>query len=215
MEKIALKVQKRDTNTPAKLVREQGLIPAICYGSGKENIAVQMDYQLFKKAYVKAGENTIVELDVDGEKHNVLVHEIQLDPIYNTAIHVDFMLLNMKENVDTNVPVVLVGEAPAVKEQGGVLNHVLHEVAVRCLPGNIPHEFTLDISGIADFHTALHVSDLQVPENVEILTDSENTIVNVVAASGASDAEDELTPEEQEKAAIEAANAEDSSESEE
>ena len=208
MEKIALKVQKRDTSTPAKLIREQGMIPAICYGSGKENVAVQMDYQTFKKTYIQAGENTVIELDVDGKNYNVLVHEIQLDPIYNTAIHVDFILLNMKENVDTHVPVVLVGEAPAVKELGGTLNHILDEVAVRCLPGSIPHEFTLDISGISDFHTALHVSDLEIPENVELLTDTAITIVNVVAPSGSSDDENELTPEEQEKAAIEAANAE-------
>jgi large subunit ribosomal protein L25 len=207
MEKIALKVQKRDTNVPAKLIRTEGNIPAVCYGSSKENFAIQVDYQDFKKAYIKAGENTIIELDVDGKKYNVLVHEMQIDPIYNTVNHVDFILLNMKENVDTHVPIVLTGESLAVKEMGGVLNHVLDEVMVRCLPGDIPHEFTLDISQIADFHTALHVSDLEVPKGVELLTDTALTVVNVVAASESKDEEVELTPEEQEKAAIEAANA--------
>lgn len=205
MEKIALKVQVRDTAVSAKEIRSTGLIPGICYGSGKENIAIQVDYQLFKKAYVKAGENTVIELDVDGTKHNVLIHDLQIDPIYSTASHVDFMILNMKEKVDTHVPIVVVGEAPAVKEQGGSLNIALSEVAVRCLPGNIPHEFTIDISVIEDFHTALHVSDLVIPADVELLTEADLTIVNVVAPSGASEETSELTPEELEKAAIEAA----------
>ncbi len=204
MEKIELKVQKRDLTVPAKSVRKLGFVPGICYGAGKENVAIQVEYQVFKKAYIQAGENTIIELDVDGTKHNVLVHELQIDPIYNTASHVDFMILNMKEKVDTNVPVVVVGEAPAVKEQGGTLNLVMQEIAVRCLPGDIPHEFTVDISGLADFHSVIHVSDLVVPANVEIMSDADQTVVNIAAPASASDAP-ELTPEELEKAAIIAA----------
>lgn len=205
MEKIELKVQKRETKTSAKAIRQSGLIPAICYGAGKENIPVQMDYQEFKRAYVKAGENTVIELDVDGTKHNVLIHAMQIDPIYSTASHVDFIILNMKEKVDTHVPIVVVGEAPAVKEQGGVLNLALTEVAVRCLPGDIPHEFTVDVSGIEDFHTTLHVSDLVVPNGVEVLTESDMTVVNVSAPAGESEETSDLTPEELEKAAIQAA----------
>lgn len=206
MEKLALKVQVRDGSTPAKVLRTQGLVPGVCYGSGKENILVQVDYQAFKKAYVAAGENTVIELDVDGKKHNVLVHELQIDPIYSTASHVDFLLLNMKEKIDTHVPIVVVGEAPAVKEQGGVMNIALQEVEVRCLPGNIPHEFTIDVSGINDFHTALHVSDLEIPKDVELLTDTALTIVTVNApAAEVEEVASELTPEELEKAAIQAA----------
>jgi large subunit ribosomal protein L25 len=202
MENIVLNAQKRSTDTPAKVLVSQGLIPGICYGSGKENIAIQADYQDFRKVYKQAGENTIVELNVDGEKHKVLIHELQIDPLYNTARHVDFLLVNMKEKVDTSVPVVIVGEAPAVKEQGGTLNLVLQEIEVRCLPGDIPHEFNVDVTTLVDFHSAIHVSDLVVPKDVELLTEPEVTIVNVVAPS--TEEESTLTPEELEKAAIEA-----------
>lgn len=206
MDKIALKVQKRDLSNSSKALRSEGLIPGICYGAGKENIAIQVEYQAFKKAYVQAGENSVVELDVDGEKHNVLIHELQIDPIYNTASHVDFMILNMKEKVDTSVPVVFVGEAPAVKELGGVLNVALDEIPVRCLPGNIPHEFTVDVSGMNEGHSALHVSDLVVPEGVEIMIEPTITIVNIISHGGSASAEEsELSPEELEKAAIAAA----------
>ncbi len=205
MENIALNAQKRSTDIPAKVLVSQGLIPGICYGSGKENIAIQADYQEFRKVYKQAGENSIVELNVDGEKHNVLIHDLQIDPIYNTARHVDFLLVNMKEMIDTSVPVVIVGEAPAVKELGGTLNLALQEVEVRCLPGNIPHEFNVDVTGLLDFHSSIHVADLVVPKDVEILTDKDITIVNVAAPAAESD-ESTLTPEELEKAAI-AANA--------
>jgi large subunit ribosomal protein L25 len=202
MEKITLKVQKRDLAVSAKSIRAEGMIPAICYGAGKDNVAVQMDYQDYKRTHIAAGENTVVELDIDGEKHNVLIHDMQIDPIYSTASHVDFLILDMKVKVDAYVPIVVIGETVAVKEQGGTLNTPLSELHVRCLPGNIPHEFTIDVSGITDFHTALHVSDLEIPADVEVLTEAELTIVNVSGPSGASDDEPELTPEELEKAAI-------------
>lgn len=203
METIALKVQKRTADTPAFKVRQEGLIPAICYGAGKENMEVVMPYQDFRKAYIKAGENTLIDLDVDGTKHKVLVHEVQMDPLYSTIMHVDFHLVNMKEKVDTHVPVTITGTSPAVKDHSGVLNVALDEIEVRCLPSDIPHEFVVDISVIEDFHTAIHVSDLKAPQGVEIMNDPELTVVSVMAPTVQEEVE--LSPEEAEKAAIAAA----------
>ena len=205
MEKLVLKVEQRDSSVPAYKAREAGFIPAVCYGAGKENLHVNVPYQEFRRIYKLAGENTVVDLVLGSETHKVLIHDLQMDPVYTTVLHVDFHIVNMKEKVDTHVPVVLVGESPAVKQLSGVINQSLDEVEVRCLPGDIPHEFIVDISVIEDFHKVIHVSDLVIPKGVELLTDLELPIVSVLHAGGSDSDTPELSPEEAEKAAILAA----------
>lgn len=199
MDKIVLKAKKRDMNISAASLRAEKMLPGICYGAGKENIAVQMDYQEFRRTYNKAGENTVIELDIDGKKHNVLIHDMQIDPIYGTASHVDFMLLDMKATIATKIPVVTIGEAPVIKEQGAMLNLVMSEIEVRCLPGDIPQEFTVDISALVESHSAIRVADLVVPEGVVVLEDEDATIVNTVMPTAETE---EIAPAEAEEAAI-------------
>jgi large subunit ribosomal protein L25 len=182
MENVALEVQKRDTaSTTADETRAMGMIPGECYGAGKDNVSVQVDYQTFRKLYNVAGENTVLNLTIDGKVNKALVHNITLGSIHGRIIHVDFKFIDMNVVVDTNVPLVFVGESLAVKDLNGVLTENMSEVLVRCLPDDIPHEIEVDISPLVDFHHTIHVSDLVVPANVEILDDVERSVIGVAA----------------------------------
>ncbi len=195
METIDLAVQKRDTEHTAQAVRDSGMIPGICYGAGEENQPVQVEYQIFRKCYKVAGENTVIDLDIAGKKHKVLVHELQWDPVFGDITHIDFKYIDMKKPVVTHVPVVTEGESPAVKDLAGILTMGLTEIEVKCLPADIPHEFIINIEALEDFHSAIHVSDVTAPEGVEILSDLERTIATV-SAPRVEEEEPEMTEEE-------------------
>ena len=179
MEKINLKVTLRGEEN-LKQEREKGMIPAVLYGQKKENKSLWLEELAFGKVFEKAGENTVVMLDLEGgAKDNVLICDYQIDPLSGKFRHVDFLRINMKEDVETNVPLVFVGEAPAVKEKGGILIKVLDEVEVKCLPGNIPQEFEVDLTKLVNFEDVIAISDLTIPEGVEILDDPETVIASV------------------------------------
>lgn len=179
MEKINLKVTLRGEES-LKQEREKGMIPAVLYGQKKENKSLWLEELAFGKVFEKAGENTVVVLDLEGgAKDNVLICDYQIDPLSGKFRHVDFLRINMKEDVETNVPLVFVGEAPAVKEKGGILIKVLDEVEVKCLPGNIPQEFEVDLTKLVNFEDVIAISDLTIPEGVEILDDPETVIASV------------------------------------
>ncbi|MDY0302253.1 MAG: 50S ribosomal protein L25 [Candidatus Moranbacteria bacterium] len=179
MEKINLKVTLRGEEN-LKQEREKGMIPAVLYGQKKENKSLWLEELAFGKVFEKAGENTVVVLDLEGgAKDNVLICDYQIDPLSGKFRHVDFLRINMKEDVETNVPLVFVGEAPAVKEKGGILIKVLDEVEVKCLPGNIPQEFEVDLTKLVNFEDVIAISDLAIPEGVEILDDPETVIASV------------------------------------
>lgn len=181
MDKATLEASKRDGSVLARHLRQQGLLPAEYYGSGVENLSLQMDYQDFRRLYRKAGENTVIELIVDGDTKTVLVHNVDYDPVSDNFSHVEFINVRMDEEVTTMVPVTLEGQAPAVKELGGTLVQSLNEIEVRCLPGDLIHEVKLDVSSLVDFHSALHVSDITLPETITLLTDVESTVATVSA----------------------------------
>ena len=179
MEKINLKVTLRGEEN-LKQEREKGMIPAVLYGQKKENKSLWLEELAFGKVFEKAGENTVVVLDLEGgAKDNVLICDYQIDPLSGKFRHVDFLRIIMKEDVETNVPLVFVGEAPAVKEKGGILIKVLDEVEVKCLPGNIPQEFEVDLTKLVNFEDVIAISDLAIPEGVEILDDPETVIASV------------------------------------
>lgn len=201
MDTVALEVQKRDTSkTTADEVRAEGMIPGECYGAGKENVSIKVDYQTFRKLYNTAGESTVVDLTIEGEMHKALVHTISLDSLHGRITHVDFKFIDMNKPVDANIPLVFVGEAPAVKEMAGVLTKNMTEIAVRCLPADLPHEIEIDISSLVDFHSAIHVSDVTPPQGVEFMEEDERTIASVAAPREEEPEEDEDTAAEEAEA---------------
>lgn len=177
---ITLKAKDREvTGKKVKKLREEDMIPAVMYGNKIASQNLLVNYLDFKRVYDKAGESTLVELETKGKKVNVLVHDIQLDPLSGRFSHVDFFQVNMKEEVETEIPLEFIGESPAVKELGGVLVKSLDEIPVKCLPSDLPEKYEIDISKLATFDDVIAVKDLKVSDKVEILVDGETIIASV------------------------------------
>jgi large subunit ribosomal protein L25 len=187
MEKIVLKSEVRnDTGKKvAKDLRNKGLVPAVVYKGGKDAIKLQLPCDAINQALqTKAGENVIITLEIAGEgklkPKTVLIKEIQRDPIKNSILHVDFNEISLTETLKVNVPLVTHGEAAGVKKDGGVLEHIMWELQVECLPTAIPAKIEVDIANLEIGHFIL-VKNIVVPEGVKVLNDGELIAISVKA----------------------------------
>lgn len=183
MDFVQLTAGKRDTALKSRQLRSNSLLPAEFYGSGKQNISLQMNYQDFRQAYKKAGESTVIKLTVEGEKEplNVLVHEVQYDTLSGRMLHVDFINVRMDQEVHTHIPLTFVGVAPAVKDLNGIFTTNISEIEIKCLPQYLVHSIEVDISGLVDFHTSIHIKELNIPEHMTVLMDEEQVVATVTA----------------------------------
>jgi large subunit ribosomal protein L25 len=179
MDKILLDVQVRDVKMSPNYLRKQRKIPAVFYGNKEKSMPLQVDYQTFRKVYDRAGGNQVIELNIDGKTKPVLVHDVQYDPLTDTFSHIDFVFVNMKQEVKANIPVLLVGVAPAVKNLGGILTTLRHELEVKCLPADLPHNIQVDVSGLEMLHSSIHVGDLKLPEGVKLLGNPDDVVVTI------------------------------------
>lgn len=179
MQKIVLEASARDSKIPAKFLRRQRKIPAVYYGHKVPSMAVQLDYQAFKKVFAHAGGNQIVELNIGGEVKPVLIHEVQYDPLTDQFNHVDFLHINMNEEVNAAVPVVVRGVSPAIKNLGGILTTLKHEIEVRCLPADLPSVIEVDISGLEQLHSSIHIRDLSPPAGVKFHANMDDVVVTI------------------------------------
>lgn len=182
MSTLKLEVQTRDGEAKAKQLRKEKKIPLVFYGKNTPVRHFSCDYESFRKLYRTAGENTLIDLVNEGKKiADILIQEVQVDPVSDRYSHIDVIHVNMNEEVTTMVPILLEGLAPAVKELGGTLIQNLQELEVRCLPANIPHEIKGSVVDLVDFHSALHVSDLSVPVGVKVINDPDQTVAVITA----------------------------------
>lgn len=183
-EKITLAATKRAVLGKAvRKLRRAGSVPAVLYGRGIKNVSLEVPAGDFERALDAAGENALLELSItDGEvrdSRNVLIHDVSRDPLTGKPVHVDFYQVRMDEAVRVGVPIVFIGESPAVKNEGGILVKSLQELEVETMPGNIPDSFEADISRLATFEDNLYVKDLAVPAGVKVLMDSETPVASV------------------------------------
>ncbi len=181
MEKIQLKTAVRDTNhRNAKHLYREGLIPGNLYGHNVANIHVGVDQIEFEKVLRKAGESTIIELQLpDGAMRNVLIQRVDKHYLSSRPIHVDFYEVKMNEKLTATIPLEFIGEAPAVKVLAGTLVKVLNEVEVECLPGDLPHQIDVDISVLKTFQDSILVKDLKVSDKVEIKAEADEMVAKV------------------------------------
>ncbi len=163
-----------------KALRKEGLVPAELYGRGVENLHLALNAKNFEKVYRVAGENTVINLVVGKEKKPALVHDVERDYLSGEISHVDFYQIRIDEKIKVPVPIVFVGEAPAVKEQGGLLNKTLADVEVEALPGNLPHSFEVNLEVLDQFGKSIYVRDLRVSPDVRVLTEPDTAIVTAM-----------------------------------
>lgn len=178
MDMVPLKAAARDAKAKASVLRRSGQVPAVVYGH-KVQLAVQCPAQELRNAFRKAGESTLVELDVEGKKIPVLFKSVDFDPISDREIHVDFYAVNMDEEIETLVPVHFEGEPLAVKNLGGVFVIVHDHVKVRCLPARLPHSILVSVSGLEAFHMSVAIKDLQVPAGVQLMEAGDTVLATV------------------------------------
>ena len=166
----------------ARRVRKSGKVPAVVYGAGKEPVAVSVDpKQISRILHSESGHNTIFDLQVDGERTKAMIVEWQYEPIKGALLHLDLKRIAMDQRLRVKVPVFAKGEAAGVKQQGGILDQVLREVEVECLPGDIPSHIDADVSHLV-FGESVRVSNLPVDRNkVKILTPADQVVAHVTA----------------------------------
>ncbi|HCW32814.1 MAG: ribosomal 5S rRNA E-loop binding protein Ctc/L25/TL5, large subunit ribosomal protein L25 [Candidatus Peregrinibacteria bacterium GW2011_GWE2_39_6] len=181
MDSVTLNALKRDTSLSAKQLRYEGFIPVEFYGENLPNQSLQIEYQTFRKVYIQAGKNTLVDLVVGEAKPlKVLIHDVQFEPVSGTIAHVDFINIRMDKEVHTNVPLEFIGESPAIKNLGGILMTNIDELEIKCLPKDLIHSIKVDISILENLHTSIHVKDLQVPAEITVLSEPEQVVVSVI-----------------------------------
>jgi len=180
MDKVIFTAQTRDKAVKAKNLRKEHLIPAEYYGHGVKNMSLQMDYQAFRKLYKKAGSNTVIDLEIDGEgMKNVLIHNVSSHPVTDAYTHVEFINVRMDEEVTTTIPIRLEGQAPAVKDLAGILIQNLDGIEVTCLPKDLVHEIVVDIAGLVDFNSSITVADLKIPVGITVLDEPDASVAYV------------------------------------
>lgn len=154
------------------------LIPAVVYGAGMKNVVLAIDAKDFNKLYQEAGESSLIDLDINKKPVAVLIHEVQRDSVSDKIIHIDFLGVNMKKKIKTEIPIVFIGDAPAVSEHGGIFNKSLDSLEVESLPGDLPHEIEVDISSLKEIGNHIMVKDIKI--DVDVLNDKEQIIASVV-----------------------------------
>jgi large subunit ribosomal protein L25 len=163
----------------ARKIRAQGMIPAVLYGSG-ENIPLTLQPQELLKI-LTLGENTIFRLEIDGElggDRQAIVRDLQRDPLKETLLHADLYRISMDVEITVSVPIVLQGMSRELSDIGGMINQLLHEIEIQCLPNLIPHELTIDVAHL-EIGEVLHVRDLPVPQGIQVLAASDEVVASV------------------------------------
>ena len=165
----------------ARRLRASGRVPAVIYGARKNTLVVSVDpKQITRILHSESGHNTIFDLQVGNEKAKVMIVDWQYDPMYGKLLHIDLKRIAMDEKIRVNVPIHLTGEAEGVKQQGGILDQVLREVEVECLPGDIPSHIDADITHLV-FGTVLRVSDLPHAGKLKFITDETQTVAHITS----------------------------------
>lgn len=175
---------REETGNKLAALRKKGFIPAVVYGPGHKPLSIKIEYHQFEKVFEEGGESTIIKLKVKGveskiSEKNVLIHNVDKNPVDEKIIHIDFYQIRMDRAITTEVPLVFEGESPAVANLDGTLVKNINEVEVEALPNDLPHEIKLDISSLKTFEDIIRIKDLEIPQGVKVLTDTESTVALV------------------------------------
>ncbi len=161
MQNVVLKADPRATDERTSHLRQQNIVPAVVYGRTQEPIAIKIDNSSLLRAYRNAGESTIIELKVGKIELEVLVHDVQRDPVTGDFTHMDFYAVTRWEKVHTNIALSFVGESAATKE-GAVIEEVFKEIDVKCLPRHLVENFEVDLSKLENIGDVIRFSDLWI-----------------------------------------------------
>ena len=200
MDDLKLKASPRDiVGKKNRFLRRDGITPTHLFGHDLKSLTLQCDTAELRRLIAQAGRTRIISLKVDSEKHSrsVLVREIQQDMVTRQLLHVDFYQVKKGEKIVIDIPIVLVGEAPALKTKGRMLAHGVTSLNIECLPGSVPPQIEVDVSSLEEVEQAIHVKDIVLHEDVTLHTDPEQLVAKISHA--------QMKAEEEEIAEAEAA----------
>jgi large subunit ribosomal protein L25 len=175
----------------ARKLRRDGIIPAVIYSKTQENLNVQISEREFLKVYKLAKRTNVIELELDSKKFTVLVQDLDICPRKGTCRHIDFMSVDLKAQITKEIPVIAIGEAPAVRGFGAVVSQNMNSVEVTCMTSDLPEAILVDLSSLTSVASNIRVSDLVAPNNVTIVSDSDLVVFAVTVETN----EETETPE--------------------
>ena len=169
------------TKNDARRVRREGKIPAVVYGAGKSAVPVAVDpRQVSRILHSETGHNSVFDLALDDEKTKAMIVDWQYEPIKGSLLHIDLKRIAMDRKLRVNVPIELVGDPEGVKTQGGLLEQIIREVEVECLPADIPNVIELNVAALV-FGVVLRVSDLPKSDKVKFVTDADQPVAHIIS----------------------------------
>ncbi|MFA6585652.1 MAG: 50S ribosomal protein L25 [Candidatus Paceibacterota bacterium] len=177
---FVIKAKKRVEGVSSDTLKKTGKIPAVFYGAGSTTTSISISITEFKKIWREAGESSTVKIAVGDKNIDVLIHEVQTNPVTEEPIHVDFLVVDMNKKIKVNVPLEYTGISNAVKNGLGNLVKVLHEVEVEALPKDLPHDLVVDISKLETVESQIFVSDLTLSAGVVMITDVKEVVASIV-----------------------------------
>jgi len=195
---MELNVQARDIlGKKVKTLREKGLVPAELYGHGIKNLHLTLAAKEFQKVFKEAGESTIVNLVTEDKKTlPVMIHEVKTDSLSGEILNIDFYQIKLTEKIRVYIPIEFIGEAPAVKNFGGILIKTLKGIEVEALPQDLPHRLQADLASLNEIGKNIALKDLKIGGNVKLFVNPETIIATVVEAKAEEEAVAEAAPAE-------------------
>jgi large subunit ribosomal protein L25 len=183
------------TGKQVSQLRNQGIVPAVVYGSKTQPVHIQIPYRPLEVTLMKAGGTNLIDIQVDGKTHTVLTREVQRHIIKGSILHVDFVAIDLNQPITADVYIHFIGESPAVEAGQGMLLTGASSLSIETLPSNLPNHIEVDLSGLAELGDAIHVRDLDLGKGITIHNDPDELIVRVVqpASARAAEAEEEIS----------------------
>ncbi len=197
---MQLNAKKRETiGKASRRLRHGGRLPAVLYGSRTAAASIEVDMHEFERVYARSGRTQLIDLVVEsGRPHKVLVKEVQVSPRRNTLLHVDFHQVSLRERLQVDVPVAVVGEAEPVRAGEADVLQVMHTLRVECVPTRIPEVIEADISGLAEVDAAVRVSDLHLPDGVTAVADPDDVVAKLAGRRVVAEVEEAAAEEAEE-----------------
>lgn len=171
---------REKTGKKSKSLKYNRELPAVLFGKHLQSIPVTVNYENFVKVFNGAGETALIDFDLNNEKSKVLIKDVQLDPVSGAFIHAGFYKVNLKEKITADIPVKFIGQetSPILKNGEGILLELLSEIAIQCMPADLPAEFVVDVSGFTEIDQSVSVADLDFDrEKIELVDVTEEELV--------------------------------------
>ena len=176
---IKLNVENRDKTQKSAVLRKEGKMPAVFYGKKEKSTPVIISKAEFKKVWREAGESSVIDLVGKNIEAEALIYDVDLDPVTDEPRHADLYVFEKGKKIEISVPLEFTGIAPAVKDMGGTLVKVMHEIEIEALPKDLPHNISVDISSLVNFDSQILAKDVKLPQGVALVTKSEEVIASV------------------------------------